>query len=123
MVEATGTSEVDITVRLSGTTKKGIETVLVGTSRAQAGTWFASYYDVSKFLKDVKSDEITVTILVSPTDGSGEVSDLWISHITSAEPVRSGFPVWIIFVILGVLLAAGIVVFVIWFKKHYTVVK
>ena len=52
-----------------------------------------------------------------------ETGSLWVSQIATVGPISGSFPIWIIFVIIGVLLVAGIVVFIIWFKKHYTLVR
>ena len=123
MIGAVGTAEVDVTVRLSASGKGGTEITHVATSRASAGAWFEAYYDISEFMKEASGDEVSIAILVSPTDGGGSVSELWVSQITAVNPIKGGFPIWIIFVIIGVILAAAITVFVIWFRKHYTITK
>lgn len=123
MITASGTVEADVTVIITGRTGKGVEKVFMGTGRVPAGVWADSFYNITDFLKDVKSEELSIAILTTPTSAGGSVNGLWMSQITTAAPLSNGFPFWIIFVIIGVIAAAGIVVFIIWFRKNYTIVR
>ena len=123
MASGVGTREIDVTVRISGKDKNGNEMVLIGMSRTANGAWFESYYDLTEFLNDVKGSEVDIALLVSPTDGGGSVSDLWISQIAAAEPAPTPMPSWIGFTLIGVLVAIALVALIIWFRKHYTLVR
>ena len=123
MVDALGNDSANVTVRLSGYAKNGTEHVFVYNHRVKANSWFESYYDIEDFLKKIKDDEITLSVVVSPSDASGEVSGLWISELDSEEPIKKGIPTWIIVVLICLAVGGGITAFVIWFNKNYMFVK
>ena len=119
-----GSSSVDITVRLSGYTKDGTEKVLVCMGRCTSNSWIDLYCDVSDFLKDIKSDEITMTVLASSSDGKSRADSLWLAQVMTEGPVKKGMATWLIITIIAVVvLGAGATVFIIWFRKNYTFVR
>jgi len=119
-----GSSEVDITVRLSGYKKNGVEKVLVCMGRYTSNNWVDLYCDVKDFLKDIKSDEIKLTVLASASDGNGTAENLWLAQVMTEAPVNNGLPTWLLItIIVAAVLIVGGTVFVIWFKKNFTFVR
>ena len=123
MVSASRSDLVNITVRLSGYTKNGTEKVLVCNSRAESGSWFELYYDVADFIKDIKSEDITLAVLASSCESGGEVESLWLSEIKTESPIRTGMPVWLIVVLIVLAVGGALAGFIIWFTKNYTFVR
>lgn len=114
-------SDVAVTLRLSGYDKKGIERVFVGKTSVKTNAWTNVYFDVEDFIKDI--DEDTVTVSVMTHSEGGDVSGLWLSELITEEPMKGGFPVWIIVVLIVAAVIGGGTVFVMWFRKNYTFVR
>lgn len=114
---------VDITVRLSGYGKNGVRQELVCSARATSGSWFELYYDIEDFVKELKSDDVSIAVLAAPSSGDGSVDSLWISQISTESPIHTGMPVWLIVVLIVAAVGGALTGFIIWFTKNYTFVR
>ncbi len=114
-------SEATVTLRLSGYDKKGIEYVFVGETNVKTNEWTNVYFDIEEFVKDI--DEDTVTVSVMTGSQNKDVSGLWLSEMVTEEPMKGGFPVWIIIVLIVAAVIGGGTAFVMWFRKNYTFVR
>ena len=122
MIESASGNAV-VTLRLSGYDKKGIEHVFVGETTVAANAWTDVYFDVEDFVEEIDEDTVTVAVMAHSNSTEG-VSGLWMSEIVTEAPMKGGFPVWLIIVlIIAAAVIAGGVIFVRWFRKNYTFVK
>ena len=117
------TESVRLSIRLSGYDKSGKELVYVADSYVGANKWNETYVDIKSFIKDVDSETLTLSIVAKPSGNASDVQGLWISRISSEAPDKTGFPFWIIWVVLGLAAVGGMTAFVIWFRKNYTFVR
>lgn len=122
MIEAVGGS-VKLSVRLSGYDNSGKELVYTAESEVRAGEWTENYYDIKSFLKHIDSETLTLSVTAGAAASDTEVEGLWISSIGSEAPDKNEFPLWIIWVLVGVIVVGGLTAFVIWFRKNYTFVR
>ena len=120
MIESSATDAV-VTLRLSGYDKKGIEHVFVGETTVATGAWTSVYFDVQDFVKKIDSD--TVTVSVTTLSQLGETDGIWLSEMVTEAPMKGGFPMWIIVVLIVLAVVGGCVAFVMWFRKNYTFVR
>ncbi len=110
-------------IRLSGFDKNGMEVAYEASSDVRIGEWIDMYYDISEFVDDIESEELTLSIMVKSTAPDAQVKGLWISKVTTEAPEEPPFPWWIVWTLVGVIAAGAIVAFVIWFNKNYTFVR
>lgn len=112
-----------VTLRLSGYDKKGTEYVFVGETAVNTNVWTDVYFDIEDFIDDIDGDTVTVAVTVCPKDGGGAADGLWLSEIVTEEPMKGGFPVWLIVVLISAAVIGGCTAFVMWFRKNYTFVR
>ncbi len=122
MINGSG-DDTEISIRLSGYDKNGIETVFTAQSEIRSGEWIEMYYDIEEFIKEVAGETLTLSITTRSTSADGYVNGLWLARVTTEAPIEDKFPVWIIWTLVGLVVAGGITAFVIWFRKNYTFVR
>ena len=111
-----------LTLRIVGLDKNGVECVYSSSADIGSNEWNYYYFDVSDFVKNAESETVLLSVAVESTDPSAEIRGFWLSEINMVSE-KSG-SLGVIFVILGIIAAAGgITAFVLWFKKNYVFVK
>jgi hypothetical protein len=122
MVESTD-GEAVVTLRLSGYDKKDKEHVFVGETVIKTNEWTEVYFDIEDFIEDIDEDTVTVAVMTDADGSSESEAGLWMSEIVTEAPMKGGFPVWLIIVLVSAAVIGGGVAFVLWFRKNYTFVK
>ena len=122
MVESTG-GEAVVTLRLSGYDKKNKEHVFVGETVIKTNEWTEVYFDIEDFIEEIDEDTVTVSVMTGSKGASDSVKGLWMSEIITEAPMKGGFPVWLIIVLISAAVIGGGVALVIWFRKNYTFVR
>ena len=115
---------IGIFVRIAGYDKNGDEHVYFAKDEIRAGEWIELYYNIEEYIEHLDCETVSLSIMAGALDADSEVEGLWISKVTAEEPDEKDFPIaLVIWIAAGVLITAGAVVLVIWFKKNYTFVK
>lgn len=109
---------VRFSITLTGYDRDGTKCVYTSESTLRAGEWTDLCYDVKKYVRDLDSDTLTLSITAY-----GATESLSISEIATEAPDKAEFPMWLIWVLVGIVALAGIIIFVVWFKKNYTFVR
>ena len=112
-----------VTVRLSGFDNGGKEHVYTAESELSSGEWTELCYDVKSFIRLIDSDTLSISITASAATADGRVEGLSVSRIVAEAPDKTEFPMWIIWVAIGLAVAGGVAAFVVWFNKNYTFVR
>ena len=122
MINGAG-EDIELAISLSGYDKSGIEVVYTARSGVRSGEWIEMYYDIEEFIKGVNSDTVTLSITARSASDTGSVNGLWLAQVTTEAPIKNEFPMWIIWTLVGLVLAGGLAAFIIWFNKNYTFVR
>ena len=110
-------SEAFVTVRLSGFDKNGIEHVVTAKTKVRTNEWTEFYCDVEIFSDDIGEEIVSIAILAEDADC------IYVSSLIGEAPTKSGFPTWLIVVLIVLVVGGGLTAFVIWFRKNYTFVR